>query len=281
MLRLRQPQLTLVGDLLPPELRKLSEELTEIDRWLDDDRLMAPFLKRFNTKVGRPTIPVERYLRLMYLKFRYGFGYERLVTEVSDSINWRLFCRIPIDEKAPHSTTLVKLTRKYGQDVVRELNESLVKKLAEEKLVQGRKLRTDTTVVAANIEHPTDSDLLHDGLRYIDRCAKTIGEVSKTVVGGFRSGVRTAAKLVWQIGTTLKSKASDLAKEAAEAAAQAASAVLENGKEAVDQVTTAVATAAGHSLEAATSVAGQVAAAVVAAGEAAASATGTVAGTVV
>ncbi len=43
---------------------------------------------------------------MMFLKFRYRLGYESLCGEVSDSITWRRFCRIPIDGKVPHPTTL-------------------------------------------------------------------------------------------------------------------------------------------------------------------------------
>ncbi|KUK52678.1 MAG: transposase [Desulfotomaculum sp. 46_296] len=57
---------------------------------------MQPFIERFNTKRGRPTLPAERYLRLMYLKRRYQLGYESLIKEVGDSITWRSFCRIAI-----------------------------------------------------------------------------------------------------------------------------------------------------------------------------------------
>jgi IS5 family transposase len=54
--------------------------------------------------------PVECYLRLMFLKFRYRLGYESLCAEVSDSISWRRFCRIGLDARVPHPTTLMKLT---------------------------------------------------------------------------------------------------------------------------------------------------------------------------
>ena len=43
---------------------------------------------------GRPSTPMETYLRLMFLKFRYRLGFESLCREVSDSITWRQFCRI-------------------------------------------------------------------------------------------------------------------------------------------------------------------------------------------
>jgi transposase, IS5 family len=34
--------------------------------------------------LGRPSTPVECYLRLMFGKFRYRLGYEGLCAEVSD-----------------------------------------------------------------------------------------------------------------------------------------------------------------------------------------------------
>ena len=32
----------------------------------------------------------------MFLKYRYRFGFEPLCREVSDSITWQRFCRIPL-----------------------------------------------------------------------------------------------------------------------------------------------------------------------------------------
>jgi len=46
----------------------------------------------------------------MFLKLRYRLGYGVVVREVSDSITWRRFCRIPLDGQVPHPTTLMKLT---------------------------------------------------------------------------------------------------------------------------------------------------------------------------
>jgi hypothetical protein len=60
----------------PAELRELPAELGKVDAVLDDDRFLAPFRARLTASIGRPTIPIETYLRLMYLKHRYGLGYE-------------------------------------------------------------------------------------------------------------------------------------------------------------------------------------------------------------
>jgi IS5 family transposase len=72
--------------VLPAELRERPAELRKVDEVLDEDRFMAPFRSRLTATIGRPTIPVETYLRLMYLKHRYGLGYETLCKEVADSL---------------------------------------------------------------------------------------------------------------------------------------------------------------------------------------------------
>lgn len=63
-------------------MRELPEELAKVDAILDDDRFLAPFRSRLTAAVGRPTIPIETYLGLMYLRQRYRLGYETLCKEV-------------------------------------------------------------------------------------------------------------------------------------------------------------------------------------------------------
>jgi len=169
MLRLSHDQPSLWESVLPSELFHMSEELSQVDRLLDDERFFAPFRKRFYTTLGRPTIPVATYLRMMYLKHRYNLGYETLVKEVKDSFTWRRFCHLSLEDSVPDDTTLLKLTHKYGEDTLRSLNNALVGKLKEEKVIRGRKLRMDTTVVEADIHYPTDTSLLADGIRVITR----------------------------------------------------------------------------------------------------------------
>ncbi len=89
-----------------------------MDALLDDPVFFAPFVPFFDPRVGRPSTPIETYLRMMFLKFRYRLGYESLCREVTDSITWRRFCRIPIDGRVPHPTTLMKLTTRCGTAAV-------------------------------------------------------------------------------------------------------------------------------------------------------------------
>jgi IS5 family transposase len=105
MLRTRAVEVSLWDAVLPEEVLRLPEELARVDALLDDPVFFAPFVPFFDPRLGRPSTPMEVYLRLMFLKFRYRLGYETLCREVSDSITWRRFCRIPLDGHVPHPTT--------------------------------------------------------------------------------------------------------------------------------------------------------------------------------
>lgn len=216
MLRLREPQETLWEQILPPQARTLSDELAAVDAWLADERFFEPYRQRFNTRIGRPTVPVETYLRLMYLKHRYGFGYETLVREVADSLHWRRFCHIPLDGAVSHSTTLSKLTRKYGPEVLHELNQLLVQQARARKVLRGRKLRVDTTVIQAPIEYPTDIGLLADSVRVVTRTVRHLQAAGAAVRTAFRTRTRTVTRALRTVGQVLRTRTGE-AKTAVEA----------------------------------------------------------------
>ena len=74
-------------------------------------------------------------------------------------------CRIPLGTRVPHPTTLMKITTRCGDDAVAGLNEALLAKAAEQKLLRTNRIRVDTTVVPANVPYPTDSGLLTKAVR--------------------------------------------------------------------------------------------------------------------
>ena len=209
MLRLREPQESLWDELLPPQARALSAGLTAVDACLADDRFFEPYRRHFRILIGRPTVPVETYLRLMYLKHRYRLGYETLAREVTDSLHWRRFCHLALDAPVPHPTTLSKLTRKYGPDVVHELNRLLVQQARERKLVRSRKLRVDTTVVRAPIGYPTDIGLLADGARVVTRSVRRLQATGVAVRTAFRSRARSIKRALAVVGRSLRMRTDD------------------------------------------------------------------------
>ena len=69
MLRTRAADVSLWESTLPAEVLRLPEELARVDALLDDPVFFAPFVPFFDPRVGRPSTPMETYLRIMFLKF--------------------------------------------------------------------------------------------------------------------------------------------------------------------------------------------------------------------
>jgi IS5 family transposase len=233
--------------LLPPEVLRLPEELARVGALLDDPVFFAPFAPYFHPVLGRPSTPVECYLRLMFLKFRHRLGYESLCAEVSDSISWRRFCRIPLDGKVPHPTTLMKLTTRCGEAAVAGLNEALWAKAAGVKLLRTARVRADTTVICANVAYPTDSGLLAKAVGKLVRAARRVQAAGGATGTVMTDRQRAAARRVRQIASKLRARGKlsreettqaicrvtgELAGLAALASAEAA-AVLRNGRRAL------------------------------------------------
>jgi IS5 family transposase len=81
MLRTVGEEPTLWESLLPAEALVMPAELVRVDVLLDDDRFFEPYGEFFHATLGRPSIPIETYLRLMFLKYRYRLGFETLCRE--------------------------------------------------------------------------------------------------------------------------------------------------------------------------------------------------------
>src|SRR5215211_1059974 len=214
MLRTVADQPTLWEAILPEELRRLPEELARVDVLLDDPVFFAPFVPFFDPRIGRPSTPMEIYLRLMFLKFRYRLGFESLCREVSDSITWRQFCRIGIDQPAPHPTTLMKLTTRCGWAAVEGLNEALLAKAAEAKVLRCSRVRVDTTVVPSNVSYPTDSGLLAKAVNRIAATGRRIQAAGGAVRTRLRDRSRAAGRRAHDLNAKLRTRSATAKEEA-------------------------------------------------------------------
>lgn len=87
---------------------------------------------------------------------------------------------------------------------VEQLNAALLGKLAEDKLLRGRKLRVDTTVIEADIDHPTDADLLEHGARKLGRLVRRIKAAGSARRTRFRDRSRSAGRRLKEISRTLR-----------------------------------------------------------------------------
>src|SRR5258708_39970438 len=88
--------------------------------------------------------------------------------------------------KVPDDKTMGRLARQLGPEAVEKLHKRLVAIAQAKKIVAGRKLRVDTTVVETHIHYPTDSNLIGDAVRMLPRLMKRISENTGVVGSNFR-----------------------------------------------------------------------------------------------
>jgi IS5 family transposase len=97
--------------------------------------------------------------------------------------------------------------------VLQGLLERLVQLARERRVIQGRRLRVDTTVVETHIHYPTDSALLVDGVRMLTRMMARLRARVDTNAIRFRNRTRSLARRAFAISqrsraATLRSAAS-------------------------------------------------------------------------
>ena len=132
-------------EVLPVEVRELPDDLARLDRVLSDQLLLFPIAQAWEQGArerGRPSISIETFVRLMVIKQRTGWGYETLVREVSDSLHLRRFCLIGIDQRVPDESTVRKLARRLGAEVVAEITRMVIEKAQRETRFRGRAVRS-------------------------------------------------------------------------------------------------------------------------------------------
>ena len=203
------PNQTLWEALLPEECLGMPAELVAVDRLLDDPVFFEPYRAHFSAVLGRPSVPLETYLRLMFLKSRHRLSFEAVVREAADSLSWRRFCRVPLGERMPHPTTLMKTTKRCGEDVVAALNEALLAKAVAARVVKADKIRADTTVVEANVAYPTDSGLLARGVTKMATMVKALQGMGLATRTTARDRTRSMRRRAHNIGAWLRRRTDD------------------------------------------------------------------------
>src|SRR5215213_2899642 len=202
-------QPTLWEALLPVEAVVMPAALAAAGRLLEDERFFAPYREFFDATLGRPSIPIETYLRLMFLKYRYRLGFETLCREVTDSIGWQRFCRIPLGGRVPHPTTLMKITTRCGETAITGLNEALLAKAAEAKVLKTNRVRADTTVIEANVAYPSDSSLLAKGVAKMATTTKKLQALGLATRTRLADKTRTVRSRARSINANLRNRTDD------------------------------------------------------------------------
>ncbi len=168
-------QMSFGDGFIDVSLYELDEELKKIDELLSDVQLLRPFEESFDPNLGRPGTAVGIYLRMMYLKFRWGLSYEEVEREVRERLPWRYFCRLCLMDPVPDATTLIKLNQRFGEDRITRLNKHLVKQLLKSGSIKPRRIRIDSTTVEAHISYPNDVGVIQQAVKTLTRTAASLG----------------------------------------------------------------------------------------------------------
>ena len=186
------------GDgFIDQSLYELDEELTKIDELLSDPQLLKPYEEVFDPTLGRPGTAVGIYLRMMYLKFRWGLSYEEVEKEVRERLPWRYFCHLSLMDEVPDATTLIKLNQRFGEDRITGLNKRMVKQLIKTRSIKPRRIRIDSTTIEAHISYPNDVGVLHQAVKTLTRTAGSLG-------GKISSHVRATKRALFSWSQTAK-----------------------------------------------------------------------------
>ncbi len=212
MIEARREQLHFGEGLIAEEVSDLREDwMKHADQVLEDEQLVATVYEALANRSpksrtrGRRGTPAEVVMRLLLLKHIRNWSYEALEREVRANLVYRDFTRVGA-AKAPDCKTMGRWGLALGPETIEKIHARVVEIAQQKQVVQGRKMRLDTTVVETNIHYPTDSNLLGDGVRVLIRAMKRIAEIAGQKGAKLRDRSRSVKLRVLQIGRIVRTK---------------------------------------------------------------------------
>lgn len=153
-----------------------AEELSAMSALLDEQAALSARVQQdleagcpTNARTGRPGLSGEQTLRLLLLRQLTGWTYAELAFHLADSLTYRAFCRVSALVATPSKSALAATLRRVSPRTLAALNDQLVTGHAARAVEPATTVRMDATVVPVAIHPPTDSTLLNDAVRVLDR----------------------------------------------------------------------------------------------------------------
>jgi IS5 family transposase len=161
----------------------VSEDYQIIDQVLENEDIIIELSKDFpDTDTGRNRTPIEQTLRFLVLKHQRGLDYRGLEKTMKVNLEDRWFCKVSGDN-IPCFKTLQNQISQISDKTIKAINDRIMAEAKKRKLTKGNRMRVDSTVTESNIHYPTDSSLIVDGIKKIN---KTLTGM-KAVPNGYRN----------------------------------------------------------------------------------------------
>ena len=182
--RQRQESLFIMADGLPksaghPFYQALNRLLAEagFDPWIERrcQRYYALEEKR-----GQPSIPPGVYFRMLLVGYFEGIDSQRgIAWRCADSLSLRQFLGLPLDEATPDPKTLSNTRRRLPEEVFDEVFQFVLSMAAEKKLLSGKTVGVDSTLLEANaaMKSIVRRDTGEDWKAYVTRLMREEGAI--------------------------------------------------------------------------------------------------------
>ena len=148
---------------------------------------------------GRRGLTAAQVLRALVLMRVKDWDYRELRERIADGITLRAFTNFYCEEVPKHDAFNRSFNR-LTPATLKAINELIVEAAVKLGLEDGSKLRVDTTVVEADIHHPTDNTLLWDVVRVLTRLlGKPAEALELRRIAGFRYRSRAAHRRMYEV----------------------------------------------------------------------------------
>ena len=166
----RIAQASLFESYSPHKLGQQLKTLSDIlDKRPDLLTLVAKDLvKEFGKRAGRTGFSAETVFRCLILKQKLQVSYEQLAFNLSDSVTYRTFARLP-DGAYPSRSALQSTIRAITPATFEKVHALMMQNFLDDSIISVDQIRIDSTVTECNITPPSDSQLLNDGARVLSR----------------------------------------------------------------------------------------------------------------
>jgi len=213
LIEVRRAQRSFGDGFITAEIKDLQEPwMAHVDAMLADEAMVSAvhhaLVQRHpqSRRRGRLGFPAEVVLRLLILKHIRNWSYAELEREVRANLVYRDFTRVGA-AKMPDAKTMGRWGVAMGPTVIHQIHDRIVQIARAHDVVQGRRMRVDTTVVENNIHYPTDSSLLGDGVRVLTRTMRKIAKLTGQAGAKLRDRSRGVGLRLLEIARAARGKA--------------------------------------------------------------------------
>jgi len=162
--------------------RRLDRELTRSGFGDKVRALCEPFYETDRSRGGRPGIDPEVYFKMQMIGFFENLPSERAIAaRCADSLSIREFLHYGLDEATPHHSSLTVIRQRLSSEVYQAVFGLILKALKRSKLLRGRNLGIDASVLEANaslrsLRHRLSGDAYSE---YVKKLAAAAGVDTK------------------------------------------------------------------------------------------------------